>query len=143
MFFDKTGTLTHGEPTVTETLSFSGAGSTDVLCLAASLEQYSKHPLAGAILHAAEERNIALQHVENISEKPGEGLKGHIAGRKVLVTGRRKLAPEMASVLPAATSGMECVVVVDGQYSACSGFMTGRGKTADLLSVLRRKPPVL
>ena len=115
MFFDKTGTLTHGEPTVTEALSFSGADSTDVLRLAASLEQYSKHPLASAILHAAEERNIALQHVENISEKPGEGLKGHVAGRKVLVTGRRKLAPEMATMLPATTSGMECVIVVDGQ----------------------------
>ncbi|MEO6805695.1 MAG: heavy metal translocating P-type ATPase [Edaphobacter sp.] len=115
MFFDKTGTLTHGEPVVTEVLSFSGAASTDVLPLAASLEQYSKHPLATAILNAAEERNIALQHVDDISEKPGEGLSGHVAGREVLVTGRRKLTSQMASVLPATTSGMECVIVVDGQ----------------------------
>ncbi|WP_051979191.1 heavy metal translocating P-type ATPase [Edaphobacter aggregans] len=115
MFFDKTGTLTHGEPIVTDTLCFSGATSTDVLRLAASLEQYSKHPLASAILHAAEEQKIDLQTVEDISEKPGEGLSGHVAGRKVLVAGRRKLAPEIAKLLPASTSGMECVVLSDGQ----------------------------
>jgi heavy metal translocating P-type ATPase len=115
MFFDKTGTLTHGEPIVTEILTFSAADPVNVLRLAASLEQYSKHPLASAILHAAEDKNIVLQNVENISEKPGEGLAGRIAGHKILVTGRRKLPTETASILPASTSGMECVIVVDGR----------------------------
>jgi cation transport ATPase len=94
MFFDKTGTLTHREPVVTDIVCFSGADSADVLGMTASLEQYSKHPLASAILRAAEEQNIGLQQVDNISEKPGEGLSGHVAGRKVLVTGRRKLSTE-------------------------------------------------
>jgi heavy metal translocating P-type ATPase len=122
MFFDKKGTLTHGDPIVTETLCFSGANSTDVLRVAASLEQYSKHPLASAILRAAQEQNIDLQTVDNISEKPGEGLSGRVAGRKVLVTGRRKLVPEIAAILPASTSGMECVVIVDGQVSGLFRF---------------------
>lgn len=86
MLFDKTGTLTHGEPIVTETLCFSGACLLSILRLTASLEQYSKHPLAGAILRAAEDKNIVLQNVENISEKPGEGLTGCVEGQKVLVT---------------------------------------------------------
>ncbi len=115
MFFDKTGTLTHGEPVVTETLCFSGADPANVLRLAASLEQYSKHPLAGAILRAAREKDIDLQPVENICEKPGEGLTGHVAGQEILVTGRRKLPLEMAALLPVSTSGMECVIVVDGR----------------------------
>jgi heavy metal translocating P-type ATPase len=114
MFFDKTGTLTHGEPMVTETICLSGADPIDVLRLTASLEQYSKHPLAIAILRAAKDRHIVLQNVDNVSEKPGEGLTGYIAGQKLLVTGRRKLSPEMAALLPPSTSGLECVIVVDG-----------------------------
>jgi heavy metal translocating P-type ATPase len=115
MFFDKTGTLTHGEPIVTEILCFSEIDPISVLRLAASLEQYSKHPLANAILQAAENRNIVLQNVENISEKPGEGLTGRVEGRKVLVTGRRKLPSEMTTILPPSAPGMECVIVVDGR----------------------------
>ncbi|WP_051979273.1 heavy metal translocating P-type ATPase [Edaphobacter aggregans] len=122
MFFDKTGTLTHGEPIVTETLCFSEADPISILRLAASLEQYSKHPLASAILRAAGDKKIVLQNVENISERPGEGLTGYIAGQKILVTGRRKLPPEMAAILPATTSGMECVIVVDNRVSGLLRF---------------------
>lgn len=122
MFFDKTGTLTHGEPVVTETLCFSGSDPISVLRLAASLEQYSKHPLADAILRAAEVKDIVLENVENISEKPGEGLMGSVDGQKVLVTGRRKLSPEMAAILPPSTPGMECVIVVDGHVSGLLRF---------------------
>lgn len=122
MFFDKTGTLTHGEPIVTEILGFAGADQMTILRLAASLEQYSKHPLASAILRAAGDKRIVLQNVENISEKPGEGLAGHIAGQKILVTGRRKLPPEMAAALPASASGMECVIVVDNHVSGLLRF---------------------
>lgn len=111
MFFDKTGTLTHGEPEVTEILCFAGADEIHALRLAASLEQYSKHPLAGAILRAAQQRGIIFQNVEDISEKPGQGLSGHIEGRQVRVTGRRKLPPAMVAGLPPAASGMECVII--------------------------------
>ncbi len=114
MLFDKTGTLTHGEPLVTEVVCFSGSNNAEVLRLSASLEQYSKHPLAGAILRPAHEQEIALETVENISEKPGEGLRGQVGGRNILVTGRRKLKPELAAALPG-ISGMECVVMADGQ----------------------------
>lgn len=122
MLFDKTGTLTYGEPVVTDTVVFSGTDPLHVLRLAASLEQYSKHPLATAVLRAAADKGAVLQNVENISERPGEGLTGHIAGQNVLVTGRRKLSTEMASLLPPSTSGMECVIVVDGRLSGLLRF---------------------
>jgi len=122
MFFDKTGTLTHGEPLLTETLCFSKADPINILRLAASLEQYSKHPLASAILHAAADANIVLHSVENISEKPGEGLTGHIDGQTILVTGRGKLPPEMTAALPSSPSGMECVILVDGRVSGLFRF---------------------
>jgi P-type E1-E2 ATPase len=60
MIFDKTGTLTHGEPVVTDIVCFSEADSSDVLGMTASLEQYSKHPLASAILRAAQNKILAL-----------------------------------------------------------------------------------
>lgn len=122
MIFDKTGTLTHGEPIVTDILVFSGATAVEVLALAASLEQYSKHPLARAILQAAREEKVPLQNVENISEKPGAGLRGQIAGKEILITGRRSLTPEMAAMLPPMTSGMECIAVIDGRLSGLFQF---------------------
>ncbi|HEU5457486.1 MAG TPA: heavy metal translocating P-type ATPase, partial [Terracidiphilus sp.] len=122
MMFDKTGTLTHGEPVVTDVLCFGGADALRVLGKAASLEQYSKHPLAGAILRAAEERKIVLEEVENISERPGQGLSGVVRGEKVLVTGRRKLPAELAAELPEVSSGMECVIVIADRVAGLLRF---------------------
>jgi len=113
MFFDKTGTLTHGEPVVTEILCLPGFSESDLLQLSATLEQYSKHPLASAIIRAANERAIPLVKADEISEKPGEGLSGVVSGKHILVTGRRKLPSEIAANLPPAASGMEAIVVID------------------------------
>lgn len=115
MFFDKTGTLTEGEPVVTDVVGISGADADEVLKFSASLEQYSKHPLASAILRAARERNVTLPAVERISEWPGEGLSGYTLGKKVLITGRKKLDPELAALLPPVSAGLECVVTLDGR----------------------------
>jgi P-type E1-E2 ATPase len=63
--------------------------------------------------------------VAEISEKPGEGLKGVIDGRQVLITGRKKvltMGDAMASKLPPATAGMECILLVDGNYAATLQF---------------------
>ena len=117
MFFDKTGTLTHGEPVVTDIVTFPGTSMEEALKLSASLEQYSKHPLAGAILKAAREKHISLQSAESVSEKPGTGLRGQVAGRRVLVTGRKKINDELAALLPPTVSGMECVVILDDRLA--------------------------
>ena len=121
LIFDKTGTLTYGKPSLTEVIPAAGFTSEDVLQNAASLEQYSKHPLASAIVVAAQGARLALQAVSHVSERPGEGLEGVVAGRVVRITGRNKVA-ERNLALPAVVSGLECLVFVDGRYAATFRF---------------------
>lgn len=121
LIFDKTGTLTYGKPTLTEIICAPGFTSEEVLRTAASLEQYSKHPLAGAILTAARGANLPLKPVSHMSEYPGEGLEGDVAGRHVRITGRGKLKGGNWP-LPPPGSGMECLVLIDGEYAAAFRF---------------------
>ncbi len=123
--FDKTGTLTYGRPRLTELLAAPGFTGRDVLGVVASLEHYSKHPLAGAILEAARKEGVPPRAVDALSERPGEGLRGTVDSRAVQVTSRGKLAaqrPELAGMLPPAAGGMECTVLIDGRYAATFRF---------------------
>ena len=123
--FDKTGTLTYGKPKLTEILPGEGFDRDDVLSLAASVERYSKHPLSGAILDAAKELHIALLDAVEVRELPGDGVRATIGAHTVHVTGRGKLVklyPNLAALLPAASAGMESVVVVDGRFAAAIRF---------------------
>jgi heavy metal translocating P-type ATPase len=123
--FDKTGTLTYGQPKLTELHPAAGFDGREVLGLVASLERYSKHPLSGAILAAAREAGLPLADASSVSERPGEGLRGTVAGRSIQVTSRKKLAaqrPEFAQRLPATAGGLECVVLIDGRYAAALHF---------------------
>lgn len=120
LIFDKTGTLTYGKPALTEVIPAPGFTSEGVLQDAASLEQYSKHPLASAIVVAAQGARLALQAVSHMSERPGEGLEGVVAGRMVRITGRGKVAEALA--LPPIVSGLECLVFLDGRYAATFRF---------------------
>lgn len=125
IIFDKTGTLTYGEPSLAAILPRQGVDPDRVLALAASLERYSKHPLAVAILRAAEERKLAIQEAQRISEPPGEGLTGSVGGHDVQITSRKKLAahdPAASAALPAQAGGLECVVLLDGAYAAMFQF---------------------
>jgi P-type E1-E2 ATPase len=91
----------------------------------ASLERYSKHPLAGAIVTAAKESGLTLAECSSMSERPGEGLRGIVAGRSIQVTGRNKLAaqhPELCRDLPPSIGGLECVVLIDGRYAGLLSF---------------------
>jgi P-type E1-E2 ATPase len=69
--FDQTGTLTYGEPKLTEQLIATGFDQKEVLTLVASLERYSKHPLARAILAAAKDTGIQLPEAAEVGEQPG------------------------------------------------------------------------
>lgn len=125
IILDKTGTLTYGRPKLTEEVVASGFNEQDVLRLAASLEQYSRHPLAGAILEAAREEKLSLAEASQIREAPGEGLRGAVSGHTLLVTNRTKLLERLrmsASELPPGDSGLECVIAVDGVYAATYRF---------------------
>ena len=82
---DKTGTLTLGRPVVTAVASAEGVSETEVLMAAASLETASEHPLAAAILAAAQEKNVAVAAVEGFQSVTGRGITGTMAGRQVAV----------------------------------------------------------
>jgi heavy metal translocating P-type ATPase len=123
--FDKTGTLTYGRPRLTEQIVVPGIDAAHVLGLVASLERYSKHPLAHAILTSADAAGIPLQEVTEISEPPGQGMRGTVGGHAVRITSRGALAK--ASVqgvdqIPAHAGGLECFVVIDERYAATYRF---------------------
>jgi len=130
--FDKTGTLTYGTPHLTDVVLVGTLSAADVLALAASLEGYSKHPLAAAVVQAAAERSIRLLEVEELAEKPGQGLTGRVQrlnggteAHAVAITSRQKLAaidPAGVDRLPPVAGGLECVVVVDGRTEAVLRF---------------------
>ncbi len=123
--FDKTGTLTYGEPQVTEIVTLPGFDEQEVIAVAASLERYSRHPLAAAVLAAGREREVAVREASEISERPGEGLRGVVGGRRVEITSRTQIEvadPAAVALLPAPEGGMECVVRMDGQLAGFFRF---------------------
>ena len=119
--FDKTGTLTYGRPTLTRIVCSADFAESEVLSAAASLEVYSKHPLAAAIIERAKEKEAELFSVSHVSEPPGQGLQGLVNGRNVRITGRDQVSREIVG-LPAVEPGLECLVFLDGKFAALFGF---------------------
>ena len=123
--FDKTGTLTYGEPKLTDQLVAPGFLQPEVLTLAASLECYSKHPLARAILGAAKDQRIQLRVATEVNEAPGEGLRGTVSSHSLQITSRSKLNSQNITCgdqLPPSAGGLECVVLIDHRYAATFRF---------------------
>ena len=119
--FDKTGTLTYGAPKLTEQLIAPGFAQKEVLMLAASLELYSKHPLARAILATAKAEGLFLQQASRVSEPPGQGLRGTVGRHDLQITSRGKLITQKipgAEHLPPIIGGLECIIVIDGRFAA-------------------------
>jgi heavy metal translocating P-type ATPase len=125
VIFDKTGTLTYGRPTLTEVLPGPQGDADRLLQLVASLEVYSKHPLAGAILDAARARNLAPIEASEVHEHPGQGLTGVVADHTIQVTSRARLlagSPSAEAHLPPPAAGMECALILDGHYAGILRF---------------------
>ncbi len=83
--FDKTGTLTEGKPRVTDILPADGISTDEMLGLMASVEALSEHPLAAAIVRAAQEKKLAVQQVEQFHSISGRGVEGQVSGQKISV----------------------------------------------------------
>jgi len=88
--FDKTGTLTKGEPSVTNIVEFGQFTESQILEYASSVESGSEHPLAQAIIHDAEMKNIAIKNPQNFEAISGMGVSAIVNGKAVLF-GNRKL----------------------------------------------------
>jgi Cu+-exporting ATPase len=82
---DKTGTLTEGRPVVTAVVPAAGFGEAELLELAASLERASEHPLAAAIVGAAQARGLSLEEPTAFASETGAGVRGEVKGRRVVV----------------------------------------------------------
>ena len=119
--FDKTGTLTYGKPSLTRIVCAPGFSESEVLASAASLERYSKHPLAMAIVESAKQRNVSVFPVSEVSEPPGEGLRGMVNGREVFLTGRGTVSAEKLQ-LPPIEPGLECLLFLNREFAALFGF---------------------
>ncbi|MGQ9424784.1 heavy metal translocating P-type ATPase [Gilvimarinus sp. F26214L] len=96
---DKTGTLTEGKPRFDSTVAANGFNETDVLRMAASLDQGSEHPLARAIVDAAREQGIALEPAEDFDSASGVGVTGTVGGKQIVLGNttlmqRHRIAPD-------------------------------------------------
>lgn len=116
MAFDKTGTLTEGRPAVQHTISLGGVDPVEPLRLAAAIEQESTHPLAAAIVREMERDPAAsIPTAEGVEVVPGQGMRGRVAGKEILVGGRRLLQASS--------------VHVDTGLEASAEELSGRGFT--------------
>jgi heavy metal translocating P-type ATPase len=123
IILDKTGTLTYGTPALTERLTAAGVDDLPLLQLAASVERYSKHPLAKPILLAAEREHLQLLDAGEVREQSRQGLEGRVDGQRVRIIGRRQAEFEgHGSALPPVSMGLECVILIDGRYAATYRF---------------------
>ncbi|MBM3340502.1 MAG: copper-translocating P-type ATPase [Betaproteobacteria bacterium] len=101
LIVDKTGTLTQGKPALTDVLALNGAAETQVLAIAASLEQGSRHPLAQAVTAHAREHGITLQTIADFQSVAGKGVTANIAGEPAAL-GSPAFARELGLALPEA-----------------------------------------
>jgi Cu+-exporting ATPase len=127
---DKTGTLTQGKPTVSAVVAAEGFSEAEVLRLAACVERSSEHPLAAAIVDAANRQGLKLSSVANFQSVTGKGIQGSIDGRPV-VFGNLKML-ENAGITAAHFVGEAERLRLEGQTVM---FLSVNGKVAGMVGV--------
>lgn len=132
---DKTGTITQGRPQVTDILPAAALEPSEFLRICASLEQFSEHPLAGAITTYAREKAISLLPVEDFHAVPGKGIRGTVGGRHY-IAGNLKFLEEEGICDLDAWSGQSEALANDGKtplFFASDGRMAGIIAAADVV----------
>lgn len=134
VIFDKTGTLTRGKPEVTDIIPL-GIPPETVLALAAAVEKNSQHPLAIAVVKAAEERGVSLGPALEFNTFGGRGVTARVLGEQVLV-GNRAFLAERAVEVPGQTGARITALEEEGKTAvlvAAGGAMAGIIAIADTL----------
>ena len=127
---DKTGTITSGEPRVTDILPAEGVSESELLTLAASLEQKSEHPLAKAVLAYAETETIACPDVTDFAALPGNGLSARLDGMEIY-GGNAEFIATKASV-PAELQAEAARLAAEGKTPL---FFGGAGRLMGIIAV--------
>jgi Cu+-exporting ATPase len=118
---DKTGTITQGKPQVTDLMPLNGLTKDEMLSLAASAERGSEHPLAQAIVEAAEAQQLKLPALQKFTAVPGKGLTAYVGNKQVSV-GNLALMQQQN-------------VVIDGEAPQALATLQDQGKTAMFVAV--------
>lgn len=126
VILDKTGTITRGEPAVNEVVAVAGHTGREVISLAAAAESASEHPLARAVVAAAEAQYLPIPKATDFQAVPGKGVTVRVDGRRVMVGSPRFIEGEGVSLelareqLQAMQAGGNTVVAlaIDGQLAA-------------------------
>jgi heavy metal translocating P-type ATPase len=144
IILDKTGTLTDGRPQIASVLSAAGWSEDDIVRLAASLDQASKHPIAQAIVTAAGARGLELAVPTETREFPGEGVSGLVDGKPVVVGGHGFVARHAdTTVLPLPDAEAGSIIVAVAVAGGIAGYIVMadpvREEVADMLAGLRRE----
>jgi Cu2+-exporting ATPase len=117
---DKTGTLTRGEPEVVSIATATGFSEDEVLRLVATAERESEHPLAEAVVKAAEARKLTLPKVESFEAVPGHGALAVVEGRRLAIGNGRLLARENIGL---------------GELAPAAAELAGQGRTTVLVAI--------
>ena len=104
---DKTGTITTGSPRVTDIISANGMSDSELLSMVASAESSSEHPIAKAIVKAAEERKLTVSTPTQFSALPGQGIDAAINERRVLLGNANLLAARGIDTTTLSSQGAE------------------------------------
>jgi Cu+-exporting ATPase len=121
LIVDKTGTLTQGKPTAGQIHPATGANVDELLRVAASVEQASEHHLGAAIVAAAQAKELRMDQVEQFESIAGQGARGIVAGRKVVIGNHKLLQAENIDpsrwvLNPSEQVGSVVLVAVDGRF---------------------------
>jgi P-type Cu+ transporter len=143
---DKTGTLTEGKPRVVAIVPVSGMNETELLPLAAGLERASEHPLAAAIVAAAQERGLTVPEAADFASITGKGVQGRVKGKQVAL-GNAALMTELGVSLGALAEGADelrrdgataLFLAIDGQAAGVIAVADPiKATTPDALRTLR------
>ncbi|MGY3499079.1 MULTISPECIES: heavy metal translocating P-type ATPase [unclassified Bradyrhizobium] len=130
LVIDKTGTLTEGKPKVVRVIAAEGFDESDLLRVAASVEQGSEHPLAQAIIAAARERKLASAAVSNFASPSGKGATGTVEGRQVAL-GNAVLMAE----LKIATAALDEAAEAARRDGATAIYVAVDGRIAGVIAI--------